>query len=129
MQVIRPQTVSLPPAEQDLYVVRGDVFEFNMGFLDAADIAETLSQRLLRLGFRRTQNDNVPNLLTVNAQLEADPGDEFRGKPVDIMASFSVSPNDTQQLPQHGCVYFIEWTDVLGGSNRRIVQGRVIMGD
>lgn len=129
VQAILPQSVSLPPAETELYVVRGDVLEFEMGFTGIPEIADAVSQHRLRLVFRRQQNDSLPDILAVQATLEAYPDDTFQGQPIDVMASFTVSPTETQLLPVRGCVYFIEWTDAIGGANRRVVQGRVNMGD
>lgn len=129
VQAILPQSVSLPPAETELYVVRGDVMQFTMGFTGRRDVADNLSQFRLRLVFRRRQSDNLPDILSIQATLEADPGDTFKDIPIDVMASFVVSPAETQLLPAQGCVYFIEWTDAVGGSNTRVVQGRVNMGD
>lgn len=129
MQVLTPQYVTLPPAEQELYVVRGDVLSFDLGFVGAPDIKAILPQRRLRLVFRRRQNDSAPDLVVVQATLEADPPDTFNGRPVDIMGRFSVSPEQTQTLPASGCFYFIEWTNAIGGQNRRIVQGHVQIGD
>ena len=129
VQAILPQSVSLPPAETELYVVRGDVLEFDMGFTGLKEIADSLSQFRLRLVFRRQQNDNLPDLLVLLASLEAYPSDVFQGTQIDVMASFAASPAETELLPARGCVFFIEWTDAIGGSNRRVVQGRVNMGD
>ena len=129
VQAILPQSVSLPPAETELYVVRGDTLEFDMGFAGVPEIAANPAQFRLRLVFRRQQNDNLPEILVVQATLEANPDDTFQGVPIDVMATFVVSPTETQILPARGCVYFIEWTDVIGGSNRRVVQGRVNMED
>ena len=126
---ILPQSVSLPPAENDLYVVRGDVLEFSMGLVGVPDIAQALSQYRLRIVFRARQSDTLPDILVSQAALEAYPGDTFNGAIIDVMAEFNLAPNETQSLPARGCVYFIEWTDAIGGSNRRIVQGRVNMGD
>jgi len=129
VQAILPQSVSLPPPETEIYVVRGDVLEFDMGFTGIPEIADHLAQFRLRLVFRRQQNDSLPDILSVQATLEAYPSDTFQGKPIDVMATFVVSPTETQLLPARGCVFFIEWTDAIGGSNRRVVQGRVNMED
>ena len=129
VQAILPQSITLPPAESELYVVRGDVLEFSMGFVGVPEIAATLNQHRLRLVFRARQSDTLPDLLVSQATLEANPGDTFNGTPIDVMAEFSLTPAETQTLPARGCVYFIEWTDAIGGSNRRIVQGRVNTGD
>ncbi len=129
VQAILPQSVSLPPPETELYVVRGDVMEFDMGFAGLPEIADNLAQFRLRLVFRARQNDNLPDILAIQATLEAHPDDTFQGKPIDVMASFVVSPTETQLLPARGCVFFIEWTNAVGGDNRRVVQGRVNMED
>lgn len=129
VQVVLPQSVSLPPAETELYVVRGDVLEFDMGFAGVPEIAAAISQYRLRLVFRQRQSDTVPDILSVQAALEVDPGDVFQGRAIEVMASFAATPAQTQILPEKGCVYFIEWTDAAGGSNRRVVQGRAIMED
>jgi hypothetical protein len=128
-QVIIPQSVAMPPAETELFVVRGDVLEFAMGFGGVPDIAQSLNQHRLRIVFRARQDDNLPNILVSQATLEARPDDTFKGQAIDVMASFVLSPQETQQIPARGCVYFIEWTDVIGGSNRRVVQGRVNVED
>lgn len=128
-QVIIPQNIIAPPAETELYVVRGDALNFAVGFVDRPDIAAALPQFRLWLVFRRRQNDASPDILRVPATLEADPPDTFRDRPVSVMGTFAVAPEDTQRLPVSGCVFFMEWTDAADGSNQRIVQGRVNMGD
>ena len=129
VQVVLPQSVSAPPAETDLFVVRGDVLKFSMGFTGVPDIAQALSQYRLRIVFRARQSDTLPDILVSQAALEANPGDVFNSTPIDVMAEFAMTPVETQTLPERGCVYFIEWTDAVGGSNQRVVQGRVMMED
>lgn len=128
-KVVIPQTVSRPPAESDLFVVRGDKLTFSMGFFGWPEIMHAMSPARLRLVFRLRQDDNLPDILSVEAALDMNSGDTFKGQAADVVAHFEVSPAQTQALPARGCVYFIEWTDATGGGNRRVVQGRVGTGD
>lgn len=129
MNIITPTPLVAPPPEQDLWVVRGDMLEVTLGFQNEPEIVASPGLFRLRMGFRRRQSDTLPFILTGEAFLEIEPGDEFRGAPVDIMATFEFSPAQTQTLPAIGCVYLIEWTNSLGGQNRRVLQGRVRTGD
>lgn len=129
MTVITPFGLLVPPPERDLHIVRGDRYEFSMGFTGRPDVVADPAQFRLRLVFRRRQVDALPDLLVVQATLDTAPADSFQGQPLDVLGTFVLEAPQTQALPAAGCVYFIEWTDAIGGANKRIVQGRVRVGD
>ena len=129
MAVISPVSVLLPPPEQEIHVIRGDVFRIALGFTGREDVAANLSAHRVRMVFRRRQSDTLPDILSALAVLEA-PDSGYHGDDrLDVIAEIQLTPAQTQVLPAGGCVYFIEWTDAAGGSNGRIVQGRVVVGD
>jgi hypothetical protein len=129
MPVNAPASILEPPPEQDIHVVRGDRFVMSIGFSDLPDAATIAVQNRLRLAIRRQQSDNQNNIIAVNAALEVDPDDTINGIDIDIMGTFTLTPAQTSSLPAAGAYYFVEWTDLVGGSNTRVVQGRVRTGD
>lgn len=129
MNVITPSPITAPPPEQDLFLVRGDTAEIVLGFTEVPEVVANPSAYRQRLVIRRRQSDALPDLVAVQAALDTDPDDILNGVPVDVVSTFTLTTADTAALPVVGAFYFIEWTDPLGGSNRRILQGRVRVGD
>lgn len=129
MQFVGPTSILSAPPEHDIFVVRGDEFTLTMGFQNVDDVLENPAAFRLRVGFRRRQSDFLSFILSRNATLEVNPTDTYGGQPVDLIATAAFSPQETQQLPPTGCVYLVEWTDAVGGANRRILQGRVNVSD
>lgn len=129
MTVLAPQSVITPPPSQDLYIVRGDTFVLPLGFSAVPEVVANPAQYRIRMVLRRRQSDNLPDILAINAVFEVEPNETVRGVPLDLIATLSLTPDQTQTIPQQGCVYFIEWTNAIGGANSRIAQGRVEVGD
>lgn len=129
MTVILPSGITTAPPEQDIFVVRGDQTTLTIGFTGVEDVVANPAAHRLRLVFRRRQTDVLPDLLVVIATLDTDPGEQVNGTEVEVIATFEMQPSDTLLLPPTGCAYFIEWTDSVGGSNRRVFQGRAQVGD
>jgi len=94
-------------------------------FLEQPDVVANPAAFRLRLAFRRRQSDTLPDLASFNAVLEIEPDETVGGVPVAIIATFDVDPITTQNLPANGCVYRVEWTDAIGQSPRRVLQGHV----
>jgi hypothetical protein len=129
MAVNAPISVLEAPPEQELFIVRGDRFEMSVGFTEIENPATVAVVNRLRLAFRRQQLDSLPDFLAVNATLDPNPPDAVNGTPLDIMGTFVLTPDQTASIPAAGAYYFIEWTDLNGGTNSRVVQGRVRVGD
>lgn len=129
MNVITPSPITAPPPEQDIYVVRGDVLEVVLGFAGVPEVKANPAAYRQRLVIRRRQADTLPDLISVQAALDTDSDDTLNGVPIDVVATFNLTTAQTASLPVQGAYYFIEWTDPVGGSNRRILQGRVQVGD
>ena len=130
MQFIAPPSLFSPPPEQDIHAVRGDVLNIDMGFQGVPEIAANLSAYRLRVGFRRRQTDTLPFIVVRNAVLELmPPGETFGGEDIEIAATVAFTPEETNSFPATGCVYLVEWTNAVGGANRRILQGRVTVSD
>ena len=129
MQIITSSPLVAPPPEVDLNLVRGDIATIVIGFTDRPDVVANPAAFRVRLAFRRRQSDTLPDLTSSIASLELSPPDTFNGIPVDVVATMVLTPLQTSALPAAGCFYYIEWTDAIGGSNRRILQGRALLGD
>lgn len=129
MNVITPSPITSPPPEQDIYVVRGDVLDVVLGFVGVPEVVANPAAYRQRMVIRRRQADTLPDLVSVQATLDTDPDDTLNGVPVDVVSTFNLTTAQTASLPVQGAYYFIEWTDPAGGSNRRILQGRVQVGD
>jgi len=125
MSATAPGSLISSPPSQDIVIVRGDVFQMVMGFLEQPDVVANPAAFRLRLAFRRRQSDTLPDLASFNAVLEIEPDETVGGVPVAIIATFDVDPITTQNLPANGCVYRVEWTDAIGQSPRRVLQGHV----
>lgn len=129
MSVNAPQSITNPPPEQDIFIVRGDEFVWPLGFVNEPEIVANPSLYRLRLVLRRRQTDALPDLISQEAVLEIEPDDTINGVQIDVMGTFTLTPLETQSIPAQGCVYFVEWTNSIGGQPSRIVQGRVQVGD
>lgn len=129
MNVITPSPLTSPPPEQDIYVVRGDVLDVVLGFAGVPEVVANPAAYRQRMVIRRRQADTLPDLVSVQATLDTDPDDTLNGVPIDVVSTFNLTTTQTASLPVQGAYYFIEWTDPAGGSNRRILQGRVQVGD
>lgn len=129
MNVITPSPITSPPPEQDIYVVRGDVLDVVLGFAGVPEVVANPAAYRQRMVIRRRQADTLPDLVSVQATLDTDPDDTLNGVPIDVVSTFNLTTTQTASLPVQGAYYFIEWTDPAGGSNRRILQGRVQVGD
>jgi hypothetical protein len=129
MNVITPSPITSPPPEQDLFVVRGDVLEVVLGFTGEPEVVANPAAYRQRLVIRRRQADTLPDLVSVQGTFDIDPGDRLNGVPIDLITTFNLTTAQTASIPVQGAYFFIEWTDPAGGSNRRILQGRVRVGD
>lgn len=129
MNVFGNPSILLPVPEQDINVVRGDVAQLVLGFTSAPEVVANPAAFRLRMVLRRRQNDNLPDLASIQAALTISPPDELNGVPIDVLGIIDVSTSVTAILPKQGCVYFVEWTNAVGGDNRRVLQGRVMLED
>lgn len=129
MKIFGDTNILLPVPEQDINVVRGDVAQLVLGFTDEDAVTNNPAQFRVRMVLRRRQSDTLPDLASIEATLDINPPDTLDGTPVDVIATLDISTAITQSLPKQGCVYFIEWTNAVGGNNRRILQGRVMLED
>ena len=108
----------------DIEIIRGDSRALFVGLADDwVDLDEGVGAYEGRLVFRERQEDNLPELLVITSPIEV--ATDPRYPALKYLLDFSMTPVETQSLPDYPVVYFIELRLTDETFVRRLVEGRV----
>ena len=112
----------------DITVIRGDTRTLFVGLSGGwANIADDPSLYRGRLVFRERQDDNLPDILAVEA--EPEPYSDPANQALRWMLNFTMTPAETEALPTYSIVHFCEIRTTDGAFVQRLFEGRVRQRD
>lgn len=116
------------PPEQEINLIRGDRGEWIVAFMDSPDVRDDPDDWTFRMVFRARQSDSSPELVSLTGDIETEPDDMLRGRPIDVIVTFEMSAEESQDLPGRSIAYFVERERGNEGPTR-LFQGRVNVTD
>lgn len=108
----------------DLSIIRGDSFTLFVGLTAGwEDVGQNPALYQGRLVFRQMQDDSLPEILVITATPE--PSDDHRFPELDFLLNLSMTPVQTESLPDYPVVCFCELRTLDGSHVRRLFEGNV----